>query len=231
MTLRPLVKPARQPEPEVRRTHAKVRRRSQKAGGRWESRFARKITWREGDQIRRAAQMMDERSKKPGDRRGRLGLEALKVLKLMTEQLARSGRFDMAYKTIARLLRIARSCVVAAMARLRDAGFVFWVRRCVPTDKQGERGPQYEQTSNLYRLGLPKAGRALLDRLAGRQSKARPDEDEGAHRLAAREKAAGLRALAGSRDEPSTQSPATSDVSPELKRLLTSASPRRGLNP
>ncbi len=158
MTTRDLVKATRRPEPEERRTHARVRRGSQKAGGRWETRFARKITWREGDQIRRAAQMMDERSKKAGDRRGCLGLEALKILKLMTEQLARTGRFDMAYGTIARLLRIARSCTVAAMARLRNAGFVFWVRRCVPTDLQGQRGPQYAQTSNLYRRACRRPG-------------------------------------------------------------------------
>ncbi len=230
MTTRDLVEATRRPEPEERRTHARVRRGSQKAGGRWETRFARKITWREGDQIRRAAQMMDERSKKAGDRRGCLGLEALKILKLMTEQLARTGRFDMAYGTIARLLRIARSCTVAAMARLRNAGFVFWVRRCVPTDLQGQRGPQYAQTSNLYRLGLPKAGRALLDGLV-RKAKLRPAQDDEAHQAAAAAKAAEWRAAAGSDENSPTQSPAASDVSPEMRRLLTSASPRRGLNP
>jgi hypothetical protein len=41
------------------------------------------------------------------------------------------------------------------------AGFLDWIRRYVPTGREGF-GPQVEQTSNAYRLSLPKLALKLL---------------------------------------------------------------------
>ncbi|PJN93081.1 replication protein RepA, partial [Amaricoccus sp. HAR-UPW-R2A-40] len=56
---------------------------------------------------------------------------------------------------------------------LRTHGFIDWLRRYVPTGREG-RGPQVEQTSNAYRLSLPARARQLLGRLG--QTPPMPDD-------------------------------------------------------
>lgn len=43
-----------------------------------------------------------------------------------------------------------RNSVIAGLRRLRDHGFIGWVRRSIRTANEGEFAPQREQTSNAY---------------------------------------------------------------------------------
>ena len=68
----------------------------------------------------------------------------------------KTGRLEPAIATICSRIRRARSAVVAAMARLREHGFLDWIRRTEPVDNDGA-GPQVKQVANAYWFGLPKA--------------------------------------------------------------------------
>jgi hypothetical protein len=69
----------------------------------------------------------------------------------------KTGRLDPAITTIAERIGRSVAAVVDALKRLRDHGFLAWLRRYVPTGNAGLRGPQVQQTSNAYRLALPAA--------------------------------------------------------------------------
>jgi hypothetical protein len=56
------------------------------------------------------------------------------------------------------------------MARLREHGFLTWIRRTEPTENAGGYGPQVKQISNAYGFDvtkLPKFAADLIRRLIG----------------------------------------------------------------
>ena len=53
------------------------------------------------------------------------------------------------------------------MARLREHGFLEWIRRTEPTGNEGF-GPQVRQITNAYRFSLPAAARRIVDRIVGK---------------------------------------------------------------
>jgi Helix-turn-helix domain len=61
-----------------------------------------------------------------------------------------TGRLFPAIESIAERAGCHRNSVIAALQRLRDHGFIAWVRRTVKTANEGEFAPQREQTSNAY---------------------------------------------------------------------------------
>ncbi|GAA0741469.1 phage tail tape measure protein [Sphingomonas sp. ABOLD] len=78
----------------------------------------------------------------------RIDITVLEAL-LQTIDFA-TGRLFPAIETIAARAGCHRNSVIAALQRLRDHGFIAWVRRTVKTANEGEFAPQREQTSNAY---------------------------------------------------------------------------------
>ena len=93
---------------------------------------------------------------------GRVGLEVLEIL-LMKFLDYRTGCLEPAVATIADELGRAYSSVHRALKRLREAGWLYWMRRCRPTGN-GE-GPQIEQITNAYVIDVPPGLRGAVDRM------------------------------------------------------------------
>jgi hypothetical protein len=147
-----------------KRTHAPVHRNS-KPAGKCESAIWRSTTRRDAREIVLAAKRYEIAMKQPGKRTGPLGVVALEVLELLTNLVDyRTGRLEPSLDTMMRRLRRSRDAIVRGLKALRDHGFVDWLRRFVPTDNEGQKGPQVRQTSNAYRLVMPARARALLGR-------------------------------------------------------------------
>jgi hypothetical protein len=119
----------------------------------------KKDAWRFVDAVIGAAEKYDHDGKMPGDRMGPLGLAGLKVLKALFGIVdIMKGRLEPSIDTIAERAKLARGTVTRALARLRDAGFLWWIRRKVELDNDGP-GPQIHQATNAYWFKL--RGRAL----------------------------------------------------------------------
>lgn len=113
-----------------------------------------------------AAERFEYATKEAGKRNGALGQTGLQVLRELLRFIDfKTGRLDPAIDTLATRIRRARATVVAALKRLRDSGFLDWIRRYEPTYAEGF-APQVRQISNAYRLSLPARALALLGRLA-----------------------------------------------------------------
>ncbi len=149
------------PPAKVRRTYQPVRRNSHYAG-RCEKRLWRPMKPLELLCILKAAERMDERERRKGERQGPLGAIGLELLRLLCRTVCfRTGRLDPSYEYLERKLRRSHDAVVRAMARLRAHGFLIWERRCEPTENEG-RGPQVRQISNAYALLVPEAAAARV---------------------------------------------------------------------
>lgn len=77
--------------------------------------------------------------------------------------------------------RLAKNTVVRALVRLKQHGFLDWIRRTEKTGADGERGPQVRRISNAYYFDasrLPKEAarrlRQLLTKAARRKANAAP---------------------------------------------------------
>jgi hypothetical protein len=164
------------PRGGYRRTWEPVRRHSRLAGR--EGVFWRPVSRREIDRIILAAERFELSGKLTGRKNGPLGGVALEVLRLF-RNLAdfRTGRLDPSLDFLMAKLRRSRAAIVAALKALRHHGFLDWLRRYVPTGNEG-RGPQVRQTSNAYRLSLPKRAAAML----GRYFSPAPVPDDHSHR-------------------------------------------------
>jgi hypothetical protein len=158
----------------IRRTGQPVRRNSYHAGER------EHLVWRpiaDGKNrgarrwigaVMRAARRFERESMDPSRRNGALGHIGLEVLEELFRLVDyRTGRLDPAIATIA--ANIKRSCkaVHAALKRLAAAGFLKWVRRTEPTDREGEFGPQVRQISNAYGFALPEKVAVMVRQLLG----------------------------------------------------------------
>lgn len=157
-----------------RRTHAPVHRHS-KPAGQCEAGIWKPTTRQDTRQIVLAARRYEIAMKQPGKRTGPLGAVALEVLELLANMVDyRTGRLDPSLDTMMRKLRRSRDAIVRGLAALRDHGFIDWLRRFVPADNEGNKGPQVRQTSNAYRLVMPAKARAFLGRYGAPSPK--PDD-------------------------------------------------------
>lgn len=155
------------------RVCAPVRRHS-RAAGRCEGVFWRRTDRQQVRQIVLAARRYELAGRQPGTRNGPLGGVAIELLELFANLVDfRTGRLDPSIDTLMRKLRRSRDAIVRALKNLRDHGFLDWLRRYEPTGNKG-RGPQVKQTSNAYRLFLPKRARQFL----GRWGDAPPPPDD-----------------------------------------------------
>lgn len=155
------------------RVCAPVRRHS-RAAGRCEGVFWRRTDRQQVRQIVLAARRYELAGRQPGTRNGPLGGVAIELLELFANLVDfRTGRLEPSIDTLMRKLRRSRDAIVRALKNLRDHGFLDWLRRYEPTGNKG-RGPQVKQTSNAYRLFLPKRARQFL----GRWGDAPPPPDD-----------------------------------------------------
>ena len=147
-----------------------------------EGRLWRPFSRRNAARFMRAAERYDRlqrlrhRHERTGKRNGALGHIGLEVLRELLRLIDhRTGRLDPAIATIAGRIGRSIAAVHAALNRLRVHGFLTWIRRYVPTGRDGLRGPQVRQTSNAYALTIPATAR--LDDEA-------PTPEDELHRLA-----------------------------------------------
>ncbi|HET9335696.1 MAG TPA: hypothetical protein VFO12_04725 [Sphingomicrobium sp.] len=166
-------------EPEKRaRTFQPVRRNSYHRGEReqllWrpigkDKRSAKRLI---GARLKAARQYEHHHRRKiqrkhPGRRNGPLGDIGLLVLEALYDLVDfKTGRLDPAIDTIAARICKARSAVVRALARLREHGFIKWIRRSEPIENEGA-GPQVRQISNAYGFGMPAEAAAWVERSLG----------------------------------------------------------------
>ncbi|HEY0116302.1 MAG TPA: hypothetical protein VGB54_11310 [Allosphingosinicella sp.] len=141
----------------------------------------------------KAAEQHDDETKKPGAQMGALGLTGVKVLKALCSFVCyRSGRLDPSIARLQERTRLARATVVRALARLKEAGFLDWLRRTEPVENDGA-GPQVRQITNAYWFALKEGALARVKRLLGRRpplpadavQRARQDAGETRRMLAA----------------------------------------------
>lgn len=144
------------------RSSEPVRRFSRLKGR--ETGFWRSTTRRDARQIVLAAKRFELETKQSGSRIGAIGSVAIEVLDYLANLVDyKTGRLDPSIDTLMTKLRRSRDAIVRALKALRQHGFLDWIRRYVPTGNEG-RGPQVKQTSNAYRLLLPRAAKRLLGR-------------------------------------------------------------------
>lgn len=143
-----------------RRTEQPVRRNSYDVGDRRAQVFrpigdgtkVGAMRWR--DRYLQVAEEYDRQMKKPGERHP-IGANALRVLKALLWLPGldfKTGRLDPAIATIQDKTGFARKTVVDALRRLKDHGFLNWIRR---TERTGnDEGPQVKQATNAYFFDL-----------------------------------------------------------------------------
>lgn len=124
--------------------------------------------------ILKAARALDRRTriqrkaKTPGARNGALGEIGIAVLETLYGLVDyATGRLEPAINTIAERTGYSYSAVHNALARLRDHGFLKWIRRSRKTDNKGEAGPQVVQIPNAYILTVPVEFQDYVNRLIG----------------------------------------------------------------
>ena len=115
----------------------------------------------------KAAEYYDRKHKQAGNWNGPLGAIGLEVLRELYRLVDyKTGRLEPAIATLCRVLRRSKGAVVAALARLREHGFLHWVRRSEPTEYEGA-GPQVRQITNAYAFGLPSCAEVWVNSREG----------------------------------------------------------------
>lgn len=156
------------------------------------------------DRLKRLAHRRERNGRENGAI-GHVGMEVLRELLRLIDY--RTGRLDPAIATLAQRIGRSIAAVADALKRLKEHGFLDWLRRYVPTGNAGLRGPQVRQTSNAYRLMLP------AEVLRGMTAPPPPDDSQ-RRETAAEEGRAMIAAL------PLGEQPAEMIDDPELARLL-----------
>ena len=150
------------------RTGAKVHRRSVRVGTR-EAYLWGAFNKSERNARMRAAERFDRDNKQAGKRNGPLGHIALEVYReLMRIIDFKTGRLEPSIKGLAERLKRSASAIHDALGRLRDAGFLEWIRRFEPLEDPDPFGPQVRQVTNAYKLTLPQVAADMVRRLMGR---------------------------------------------------------------
>ncbi|MFC3097396.1 LexA family transcriptional regulator [Alteraurantiacibacter palmitatis] len=120
----------------------------------------------------------ERRETDPGCRNGVLGDVGIAVLEYLYEHVDfMTGRLDPAIRTIADAIGRAYSAVHLALCRLREAGFISWMRRSEKLEDPEPGGPQVKQASNAYALHAPPSMREWLGRLFGKAPTPACEED------------------------------------------------------
>jgi len=108
----------------------------------------------------------ERRESDPGCRNGDLGEVGIEVLAYLFETVDyATGRLEPAIRTIADAIGRSYSAVHRALVRLRDAGFISWMRRSKPKDDPAPGDPAVEQASNAYALLCPAGMKGWLANL------------------------------------------------------------------
>ena len=99
------------------------------------------------------AERLNARTRQPGQHGGCLKDSGLQLLRALLFQFldCRTGRLDPSLDTLARATGHCRATIVAALRRLRQAGFVTWVQRVALVRIDGQLRPQ--QVTNGYAIG------------------------------------------------------------------------------
>ncbi|MCZ4341499.1 hypothetical protein O4H52_07800 [Sphingomonadaceae bacterium G21617-S1] len=161
-------------ESKARRTFQPVRRNSYNVGER------ERLIWKPLDRSERrariaAARAFDREERKQGQPWGPLGPIGLELLDALYDLIDyRSGRLDPSINFLCAKIRRSKKAVIDAMRRLKENGFVDWIRRTEPIDNPGP-GPQVKQATNAYWFGLPAKAAALVARILGRGAP-KPDD-------------------------------------------------------
>ena len=121
------------------------------------------IRWRERYLL--VAEEYDVAMRKKGERCP-LGAQALRILRTLLKLADfKTGQIDPCLDTIQKLTGYTRKTVVAALARLRDHGFLNWVRRTERTNNEPGEGPAVKQASNAYFFDLKRLSKRAAMRL------------------------------------------------------------------
>lgn len=165
------------------KVHRNTRHRPGEEGGHW-----RPVSRGFAGRLMLAAERYERRyrlrhrEEKSGKKNGAIGHIGLTVLREMLRLVDRkTGRLDPAVATLAGRIGHSIAAVHAAIGRLREHGFLTWIRRYVPTGRDGLRGPQVRQTSNAYALIIPAGldeGAPLPDDERWRRAQAAADAAE-----------------------------------------------------
>lgn len=217
-------------EQKARRTFQPVRRNSHRAGE-CEGRFWRPVNPKDKWAHIRAAEAYDRQRKQPGKRNGPLGHIAIELLRELYRIVDyKTGRLDPSIDFLMRQLRRSRAAIVHALARLKEHGFIEWIRRTEPTGNEGF-GPQVRQITNAYRLCLPAAARRMVDRITGKGPV--PVDEQQRREMAAQEMEAMLQSLpADQRMHAMIEDDALAQVLGRIGLMLeNSASSLNGQNP
>ena len=155
------------------RTYQPVRRNSYHRGER-ESRIWRPLGTNNREARRliaarlQAAEYYNERRKQRGERQGPLGDIGIRLLRELYRIVDfKTGRLEPAIDTLCRRLSRARATVVKYLDRLRQHGFLDWVRRSESTQNDGA-GPQVRQITNAYWFGLPETAASWVTKILGK---------------------------------------------------------------
>lgn len=168
--------------PTGRRTFQPVRRFSYNVGERehrcWRPLGrTRKEVWEFKDALLLAAKLHDRDTKAPGEYRGALGLSGREVLEALVgiaDNL--TGRLEPSLAWIQAKTKLARGTVVRALKRLKEAGFLDWIRRTEPVENAGAAGPQVKQATNAYWFDLKGKASSLVYRLLRKRRSPPPDD-------------------------------------------------------
>lgn len=114
----------------------------------------------------RALEEFERETKLPGKRNGAIGGIGLEVYRyLMRLRSKKTGRLDPTIRWIADAISRSRSAVAAALARLKEHGFLDWVRRCQPIENAEPDEQQTEQIANAYILHTPASAKERVRRM------------------------------------------------------------------
>jgi hypothetical protein len=106
----------------------------------------------------KAAEHYNERNKQPGERQGPLGDVGIRLLRELYRIVDfKTGRLEPAIDTLCRRISRARATVVKYLAKLKEHGFLDWVRRSEPIEDADGAGPRVRQITNAYGFALPAA--------------------------------------------------------------------------
>jgi hypothetical protein len=126
-----------------------------------------------------AAEHYELKHKEAGKKNGPLGHVGLEVLRALYRFVDyKTGRLDPAIATICEKIKRSKQAVVDALKRLKEHGFLDWVRRTEATECEGA-GPQVRQISNAYGFSLPRCAAAWV---RSKLADAPPPDDEGHRR-------------------------------------------------
>lgn len=116
----------------------------------------------------KAAEYYNECNKQTGDRQGPLGDVGIRLLRELYRIVDfKTGRLEPAIDTLCQRINRARATVVKYLARLREHGFLEWVRRSEPIDDADGAGPRVRQITNAYGFCLPVAASNWVRKILG----------------------------------------------------------------